>query len=106
MMWLKIHSGETQLRHSIAALWPPPNGASGGSTCNADNELLTSKDPISHVSRWVKLLHGANDILVIQLFFDKTDERWGEKRLSYLELHSNFGCGKLRNFHPAVVFAF
>ena len=85
----------------------PPKGASGGSTCHADDEPSTFEDPISHVSRWVKLLHGANDILVIQLFFDKTDERWGEKRPSYREVYSNFGCGKLHHFRPAgLVFGF
>ena len=68
-MWLlKIHSGKTQLSAFHSSSVTPPKGASGGSTCNADNELLTSKDPISHVSWWVKLLHGANDI--------ETDEKW------------------------------
>ena len=37
----------------------------------------------------VRLLHGANDI--------ETDERWGEKRPSYPELHSKFGSGKFRD---------
>ena len=93
-MWLlKIHSGKTQLSAFHSSSVTPPPGASGGSTCNAENELLTSKDPISHVSRWVKLLHGANDI--------ETDERWGEKRLSYSELHSKFGSGKFRDVHFA-----
>ena len=44
---------------------------------------------------------------MIQLFFDKTDERWGEKRPSHRELYSNFGCGKLHHFRPAgLVFGF
>ena len=48
--------------------------------------------PSSHVSRWVKLLHGANDI--------ETDEKW-QKRLTYPELHSKFGSGKFRDIHFA-----
>ena len=31
----------------------------------------------------------------------ETDERWGEKRPSYRELHSKFGCETFRDFHPA-----
>ena len=107
IMWLvKIHSEKLSFcRHSIDVT--PPKAPQVDQPAMRTTNFRHLKIPSSHVSRWVKLLHGANDILVIQLFLCPWNWwKMVEKRLSYHELQSNVGCGKLRHFHPAVVFAF
>ena len=106
-MWLlKILSGKTQLSafHSSSVTPPKAPQVDQPAMLTTNSWHLKIRSP---TYTRVKLLHGANDILVIMSCFFFNDDIWSWlKRLSYCELQSNFGCGKVRNFHLLLLLRF
>ena len=96
---MQIHSENLHFcRHSIAVT--PPRRLSW-INLQCWHELSTFEGPFSHVSQGQFLpISDPTQLLPSSCFYSNW-WKMGEKRLSYRELHSKFGCEKFRNFHPA-----